>query len=104
MTTISTARKKKDISILYLCEVQHKTSKFNGLTWRKDNKNWQARLAHKGKKYHAGVFDIEEDAAMSVNLLCDKYEIKRKNPTIDIELYDTQQVMHSLSIVYKKVK
>jgi len=31
------------------------------------------------------------DAAMSINLLCDKYEVERKNPTIDIKLFEPYQ-------------
>merc|ERR1712034_240774 len=47
--------------------------------------------AHNKKQYCGGHFDHEEDAAMKVNLLCDKYEIKRKNPTINIELNEIKQ-------------
>jgi len=65
--------------------VQSQTSKYNGVTWRKDDKKWKAQLQHKGKKYYGGLFDIEEHAAMKINLLCDKCQIKRKNPTINME-------------------
>jgi len=65
---------------------QNKTSKYTGVRWRKDNKKWEARLTNKEKWYYGGLFDIEEHAAMKVNLLCDKCEIKRKNPGIKIEL------------------
>ena len=50
------------------------------------------------KKYHGGYFDDEEQAAMEVNLLCDKYGKERKNPTVIIELDAMQQVTKSLSI------
>merc|ERR1712034_256920 len=49
------------------------------------NKKWQATLMHKTQEYHGGYFDIEEHAAMKVNLLCDKYGEARKNPMIIIE-------------------
>ena len=48
--------------------------------------------------YLGGLFDNEEQAAMQVNLLCDKNGIKRKNAMIDLEPDITQQVINSLSI------
>jgi hypothetical protein len=52
-----------------------------------------------GKVYYGGYFDNEEHAAMRVNLLCDEYEKKHKNLTIDIELHVTApKVIHSLFI------
>ena len=56
-------------------------------------------MSHNKKKYYGGYDDHEEHAAMKVNLLCDKLEIERKNPTIDIDLDEIQQVIHSLFIV-----
>ena len=56
-------------------------------------------MIHKGKNYYGGYYDNEEHAAMKINLLCDKYEIERKNPTIEIGPDVMQQsVIHSLSI------
>ena len=55
-------------------------------------------MKHNRKEYHGGYFDNEEQAAMSVNLLCDKYETKRKNQMIIIDPDAMQQVIHSLSI------
>ena len=59
---------------------------------------------HDTKNYHGGLFDNEEQAAMGVNLLCDKYEIERKNPTINIKPIQMQQVIHSLFILHENVK
>jgi hypothetical protein len=64
---------------------KHQISKYIGVSWRKDVKIWQAHVAHNKQNYFGGHFDNEKHAAMSVNLLCDKFKIKRKNPTIEIE-------------------
>jgi len=66
-------------------KVQNKTSKYTGVTWNKNCKSWQAQLGHNKKQYYGRLFDNEEHAAMKVNLLCDKHEIQRKNPTIMLE-------------------
>ena len=87
-----------------MCEVQNKTSKYNRVYWDKDHNKWRVDLIHNKKRY-VGYFDNEEQAAMKVNLLCDKYEIKRKNSMIDIKMDAIQQsVIHSLSIEHGKVK
>ena len=51
---------------------------------------------HNKKIYFGGYFDNEEQAAMKVNLLCDKNEMERRNPMIDKENDVIQQVIHSL--------
>merc|ERR1712034_292783 len=56
-----------------------------GVTWRKDTKKWKAQLPHKEKKHYGGLFEIEEHAAMGVNLLCLKFGIKRKNLRINMK-------------------
>jgi len=67
------------------------SSKYTGVSWHENRKKWRAQLAYNHKKYNGGYFDKEEDAAMSINLLCDKYEVERKNPTIDIKLFEPYQ-------------
>ena len=63
--------------------------------WNRENKKWQTQLYHNRKKtYFGGYYDNEEHAAMKVNLLCDKYGIKRQNPTIIIEPDISEQVMY----------
>ena len=59
---------------------------------------------HNAKTYYGGYFDNEKYAAMKVNLLCDEFEIERKNPTIYIKPDRIHQVIHLLSIVHRKVK
>ena len=49
-------------------------------------------MAHNTKIYYGGYFDKEEDAAVSVNFLCDEFGIQRKNPTIMIEPDAIEQV------------
>jgi len=79
-------------------KVQNKTSKYTGVSWKKDKKKWQAQLKHKGNNYFGGYFDDEEETAMSVNLLCDKYGIERKHPMINIDLGAIQKVKNQTSI------
>ena len=50
-----------------------------------------------------GLFDKEEQAAMSVNLLCDKMGKERKNLMIDIKPDVIQQVNHSFRIIYENL-
>merc|ERR1712034_102767 len=64
---------------------------------KKDSKKWHAQLMHQHKKHYGGLFDNEEDAAMSVNLLCDDYEVERKNPKINLKLFEAYQVQNSIS-------
>jgi len=70
---------------------RNKTSIYNGVHWNTHKKKWQAQLIHNTKKYFGGSYDNQENAAMSVNLLCDKLEIERRNPTIDIKLNTIKQ-------------
>jgi hypothetical protein len=71
------------------------------VSWHKATKKWQAKISHQKKQYYGGCFKNEKHAAMAVNLLCDEREIGRKNPTIDIDLDQIQQVIYLLSIVLK---
>jgi len=80
-----------DITPNTIQQVQNRISKYNGVYWKKDYKKWKAELGHKKKKYYGGVFDNEEHAAMKVNLICDKLEIERRNPTVDIKPNAIQQ-------------
>jgi len=79
-------------------KVKNQTSKYIGVSWNKDCKKWKAQLKHKGQNSYGGYFDNEEHAAMKVNLLCDRYETDRKNPTITIEPDEIQQVPNKTSI------
>jgi len=40
-----------------------KSSRFRGVSWRKDNEQWQAFIAVKRKQRHLGYFDDEREAA-----------------------------------------
>jgi len=73
------------------------TSIYFGVSWKKDIKQWRSQLTVNKKKYYGGHFDKEEDAAMSINLLCDKFEVERKNPTVNTELFEAYEVPNSTS-------
>jgi len=83
--------------------IQIQTSKYNGVSWKKDRKKWQARLGHDKKIYSGGYFDNENHAAMRINLLCEKFGIKRKNPTIDIKPDPIQQRIPNQTSKYNGV-
>lgn len=44
-----------------------KSSKFKGVSWRRDCKKWRAYIALNKKIKHLGYFDDEKDAAMAYN-------------------------------------
>jgi len=85
-------------------QFKSQTSKYTGVSWNSNIKKWKTQLYHKKKEYHGGYFDNEEHAAMSVNLLCDEYEIKRKNSMIDIDLNTIPQVLQSTKVKNKTSK
>lgn len=43
------------------------TSKYKGVHWSKEYKRWVAKIEKEGKYYHLGLFDCEENAAISYN-------------------------------------
>merc|ERR1712034_210801 len=77
--------------------VQNKTSIYTGVTWNKNEKCWQVQLQKNNTIYYGGHFDNEDQAAMKVNILCDKYGIERKNPMINIHLDVIQQIQNQTS-------
>ena len=42
-------------------------SEFVGVSWHKNNRNWQARIKHDGKDQHLGYFDDGREAARAVD-------------------------------------
>jgi len=89
------------ITMVLLCViVENQASQYTGVCWDKDKKKWKAQLTHNYKKVHGGLFENEEHAAMKVNLLCDKYGIKRKNPMIIIEPHAIQQHFKIKTSIY----
>jgi len=84
-------------------QVVNPTSKYTGVCWHKGNKKWQTQLKHNQKFYYGGYFDNEEHAAMNVNLLCDKYEMARKNPMINIKEDVIQQLLKNHTSIYTGV-
>ena len=61
-------------------------------------------MVHNKKKLCGGYFDSEENAAMKVNLMCDKIEKERKNPMINIHSNAIPQVMPSFFIMHQKTR
>jgi len=84
-------------------KVKDRTSKYTGVCWNTRDKKWVVQLKYNKKLYYGGYFDDEEQAAMKVNLLCDKYEIKRKNSKIEIEPDTIQQSVKSQTSKYHGV-
>jgi len=91
MTTISSTSKDHEVGNINTQNMEelrnltpNQTSQYNGVYWHKNNKKWEAMLMHNKKRYFGGSFDNKEQAAMSVNLLCDKMGKERRNPMIDI--------------------
>merc|ERR1711925_31129 len=76
------------------------TPQYIGVSWDENYKKWKTELIHKGMKYSGGVFDKKEHAAMKVNLLCDKYGVERKNPTIDMKLFGAHELQENLTSQY----
>ena len=42
-----------------------KTSKYIGVTWKKQNKKWRAQIKTNGVPEHIGYFDTETEAAIA---------------------------------------
>jgi len=71
----------------------NQTRKYKGICWLNHCKKWKARLFFNNKAYDGGSFDNEDHAAMSVNFLCDKLQIERKNPMLNIKMNAIQWKM-----------
>merc|ERR1712034_237825 len=92
-----------DIKSDVIQQVSNKTSIYNGVCWHRENKKWQVQLIHNKKQYYGGSFDNEEQAAMKINLLCDKMGIDRKNPMIDLKPDAMQQQFKNKTSKYSGV-
>jgi len=92
-TKSTIAHNDEDILIQDECEnrfMHFKSSQYIGVTWNEKNGKWHAQLTHNKKEHDGDHFGNQKTAAMSVNLLCDKFKIKRKNPTIDMKLKEDE--------------
>jgi len=63
-------------------ETPQKATHYKGVCWNKKASKWQAYVYASGKRYYAGYFLNELDAAHAVNAQCDELEIPRRNPNI----------------------
>ncbi len=43
------------------------SSKYRGVSWKKQNKKWSAVISYNGKQFWIGVFNKEDDAALAYN-------------------------------------
>jgi len=59
-----------------------KTSKYNGVCWRKENQKWVVQISHNKKQIYGGYFENEINAAQRVNQLYEKMGKSQKNPEI----------------------
>jgi hypothetical protein len=41
--------------------------RFVGVSWRKQQRKWQAGISHDGKRQHLGYFNDEQEAARAVD-------------------------------------
>jgi hypothetical protein len=46
------------------------SSRYKGVSWHKMRKNWQAKVAHGGKREHLGCFTTEEEAKAAYDTRC----------------------------------
>jgi len=93
-----------DIKLFEAYQVHNSASQYIGVSWNEDKKRWQAQLTHNKKRHCVGLFDKEEDAAMSINLLCDKLEVERKNPMVDIQFDAIRQKTKSSKMYESKAE
>lgn len=58
------------------------TSRFKGVSWRKHERRWVAKIKHDGKQTTLGYFKSEEDAAMAYNAAATEFfgEYANTNP------------------------
>ncbi|KKN12808.1 hypothetical protein LCGC14_1012820 [marine sediment metagenome] len=52
---------------------RNSSSIYKGVSWRKDNKKWEAHIVIEGKKIHLGFFLLESKAALTYNNAAEKY-------------------------------
>lgn len=53
---------------IHTMSTKNSSSKYRGVTWRKDRNKWIAQCAVGGKNKYLGSFDLEEDAANAVKI------------------------------------
>jgi len=71
---------------------QKQQSKYKCVHWYKINSKWRAQVRIKGKVISAGCHNTQLEAAQTLNGLCDKLGIPRKNPEVGVKTVKKQRV------------
>lgn len=66
----------------------HRKSKYRGVYWERRDQKWRARAYCMGKRYSAGSYTVEREAALAVNRLCRKLGVPLQNPQLEAIVLD----------------
>jgi len=66
----------------------HRKSKYRGVYWERRDQKWRARAYCIGKRYSAGSYTVEREAALAVNRLCRKLGVPLQNPHLEAIVLD----------------
>jgi len=66
----------------------HRKSKYRGVYWERRDQKWRARAYCLGKRYSAGSYTVEREAALAVNRLCRKLGVPLQNPELEAIVLD----------------
>jgi len=66
----------------------HRKSKYRGVYWERRDQKWRARAYCIGKRYSAGSYTVEREAALAVNRLCRKLGVTLQNPHLEAIVLD----------------
>jgi len=59
-------------------DISKKTSKYTGVSWRKDNKKWRAIFVNGGKPFGLGCYNTEEEARYAYQEAVKQYNLINK--------------------------
>jgi hypothetical protein len=83
---------------------KERTSKYKGVYWHKQSRQWCAHLKNGQKQTYGGfMFKDELDAAKRMNQLCDELKIPRQNPQISVisnQQYEKKEKISKYKGVY----
>jgi len=70
-----------------------KSSKYKGVCWNAQNKQWQASIMINKDFHYGGKFESETSAARMVNMMCENLGIPLKNPLLPISMHSSEDVV-----------